>query len=226
MADTGRYADDLAALFEVLGEPPATLISALVLVDELQEATSDDLIAVRNAVHQLGQADGPFPVTFVGAGLPSLPAQLAEAISYAERLYDYRPIGLLGEDAARAALVRPSLDHDGTWAADAITQALGIAGGYPYFLQAVGKLEQPVAVSELASAMGKRRVSDLSVARNELINKAWCTRPNAARWPSLCPACTSSSLARTEAGAARPDAPLGLPPRRASISSALTRLRQ
>lgn len=231
MADTGRYADDLAALFEVLGEPPATLTSALVLVDELQEATSDDLIAVRTAVRQLGQADGPLPVTFVGAGLPSLPAQLAEATSYAERLYDYRPIGLLGEDAARAALVRPSLDHDVTWAADAITQALGIAGGYPYFLQAVGKHvwdaartspitvddvtvggefarrevdeglyrsrwerataaqkallralgaaggEQPVAVSELASAMGKRRVSDLSVARNELINKGLVYAP-------------------------------------------------
>jgi hypothetical protein len=143
VADTGRYADDLAALFEVLGEPPATLTSALVLVDELQEATSDDLIAVNTAVHQLGQADGPLPVTFVGAGLPSLPAQLAEATSYAERLHDYRPIGLLGEDAARAALVRPSLDHDVTWAADAITQALGIAGGYPYFLQAVGTCGTP-----------------------------------------------------------------------------------
>lgn len=139
VADTGRYADDLAALFEVLGEPPATLTSARVLVDELQEATSDDLIAVRTAVRQLGQADGPLPVTFVCAGLPSLPAQLAEATSYAERLHDYRPIGMLGEDAARAALVRPSLDHDVTWAADAITQALGIAGGYPYALQAVGK---------------------------------------------------------------------------------------
>lgn len=232
VADTGRFADDLAALFTVLGETSRDLgIGTLVLVDELQEATSDDLTAINTAVHRLGQTDTPLPITFVGAGLPSLPAQLAEATSYAERLYDYRPIGLLGEDAARSALVRPSLDHDVTWEPDAIAQALNIAGGYPYFLQAVGKHvwdaartstvtvddvtvggefarreideglyrsrweratpaqktllralsgtggEEPIAVSDLASAMGKRRVSDLSVARNELIKKGLLYAP-------------------------------------------------
>lgn len=232
VADTGRFADDLAALFEVLGETCRDLgVGTLILVDELQEATSDDLTAINTAVHQLGQADAPLPVTLIGAGLPSLPAQLADATSYAERLYDYRPIGLLGEDAARAALVRPSLDHGVTWEDDAITQALSIAGGYPYFLQAVGKHvwdaartsritaddvtvggefarrevdeglyrsrwerataaqkallralgttggEESVAVSDLASAMGKRRVSDLSVARNELIKKGLVYAP-------------------------------------------------
>lgn len=232
VADTGRFADDLAALFTVLGETSRDLgIGTLVLVDELQEATSDDMTAINTAVHRLGQTGTPLPITFVGAGLPSLPAQLAEATSYAERLYDYRPIGLLGEDAARSALVRPSVDHDVTWETDAIAQALSIAGGYPYFLQAVGKHvwdaartstvtvddvtvggefarreideglyrsrweratpaqktllralsgaggEEPIAVSDLASAMGKRRVSDLSVARNELIKKGLLYAP-------------------------------------------------
>jgi hypothetical protein len=232
VADTGRFADDLAALFDVLGETSRDLnVGTLVLVDELQEATSEDLTAINTAVHQLGQADTPLPVTFVGAGLPSLPAQLAEATSYAERLYDYRPIGLLGEEDARAALVRPSLDHDVAWDEEAVVQALSIAGGYPYFLQAVGKHvwdaartspitvddvsvgggyarrevdeglyrsrwerataaqksllralgaaggELPVGVSELAAAMDKRRVSDLSMARNELIKKGLVYAP-------------------------------------------------
>lgn len=232
IADSGRFADDLAALFEILGETSRDLgIGTLILVDELQEATGEELTAVNNAVHQIGQGDPPHPVTFVGAGLPSLPAQLAEATSYAERLYQYRPIGLLDGDAARAALVGPSLDHDVRWDDDALGLALEVAGGYPYFLQAVGKHvwdaaraspitvedvsvggesaraevdeglyrsrwerataaqkallralgetggENPTAIADLVTALGKRRVSDLSVARNELIRKGLVYSP-------------------------------------------------
>ncbi|GAB3351972.1 AAA family ATPase [Modestobacter lapidis] len=140
LADTGRFGDDLAMLMEVLGDTARTLgIGVLVLVDELQEAAPDELQAINTAIHHLGQQDSPPPVTFVGAGLPSLPAQLADATSYAERLYDYRPIGLLGEDAARAALVVPASARDVLWDEDAISAALTTAGGYPYFLQSVGK---------------------------------------------------------------------------------------
>jgi hypothetical protein len=232
IADTGRFADDLAALFAILGETSRDLgIGTLILVDELQEATAEELTAVNTAVHQLGQDAEPLPVTFVGAGLPSLPAQLADATSYAERLYDYRPIGLLSEEAARAALVGPSQGLDVDWHDDATAHALGVARGYPYFLQAVGKHvwdaarrtpitledvevgaglarsevdeglyrsrweratpaqkellralgerggEESAAMAELVAATGKRRVSDLSVARNELIKKGLVYAP-------------------------------------------------
>lgn len=232
VADSGRFADDLAALFENLGETSRDLgVGTLILVDELQEATAEELTAVNTAVHQLGQDAEPLPVTFVGAGLPSLPAQLAEATSYAERLYDYRPIGLLNPDAARTALVGPSIERDVAWDNDAVEQALAVAGGYPYFLQAVGKHvwdaarrspitvedvtvggelarrevdeglyrsrwerataaqkellraiaetggEEPSAIADLVTAMGKRRVSDLSVARNEVIKKGLVYAP-------------------------------------------------
>jgi hypothetical protein len=170
-------------------------------------------------------------VIFVGAGLPSLPAQLADATSYAERLYDYRPIGLLDATGARAALTGPTNAHGVVWEPDALAAALAVAGGYPYFLQAVGKHvwdaarsstinlddvqvggefarrevdeglyrsrwerattaqrqllramgelggDKPVAIAELAAAMGKRRVSDLSVARNEVIKKGLLYAP-------------------------------------------------
>jgi hypothetical protein len=219
-------------LFEVLGETSRDLgIGTLILVDELQEATPADLSAVNAAVHQIGQSDIPLPIVFVGAGLPSLPAQLADATSYAERLYDYRPIGLLDAAGAAAALIGPTLTHGVVWEPDALEAALAIAGGYPYFLQAVGKhvwdaartstinLDdatvggdfarqevdeglyrsrweratpaqrkllrtmgelgggKPVTVSDLAAAMGKRRVSDLSVARNEVIKKGLLYSP-------------------------------------------------
>jgi hypothetical protein len=232
IADSGRFADDLAALFETLGETSRDLgIGTLILVDELQEATAEELTAVNTAVHHLGQDAEPLPVTFVGAGLPSLPAQLADATSYAERLYDYRPIGLLRAEAARAALVGPSQQLGVTWDEDAVEQALDVARGYPYFLQAVGKHvwdaarkspiafedvevggelargevdeglyrsrweratpaqkellralgdtggEEPAAIGELVAVTGKRRVSDLSVARNELIKKGLVYAP-------------------------------------------------
>ncbi|MGY1856142.1 ATP-binding protein [Modestobacter sp. SYSU DS0290] len=139
-ADSGRFADDLAGLFEVLGETAQELgIGVLVLVDELQEATTDDLTAINTAVHHLGQQDVPPPVTFVGAGLPSLPAQLADATSYAERLYDYRPIGLLDEQSAEQALTVPAEGRGVHWDRDGLAAALSTAGGYPYFLQSIGK---------------------------------------------------------------------------------------
>lgn len=140
IADSGRFADDLASLFEILGETARDLrIGVLILVDELQEASAEELAAINVAIHNLGQADPPLPLSFIGAGLPSLPAQLAEATSYAERLYDYRPVGLLDESASRDALVLPSRQLDVDWDDEALSLALATAHGYPYFLQAVGK---------------------------------------------------------------------------------------
>ncbi len=232
VADSGRFADDLAALLEVLGETARDLgVGVLVLVDELQEAEPSELAAINTAVHRLGQAPTPLPVMFVGAGLPSLPAQLAEATSYAERLYDYRPIGLLEDAAAAEALIVPTHELGVEWEAEGIAAAIGSARGYPYFLQAIGKhvwdnartspialddvnvgliharrevddgLYQsrweratpaqrdlmrslaelggvdPASVADIAAHMGKRRTSDISVARNELIKKGLVYAP-------------------------------------------------
>jgi hypothetical protein len=140
VADSGRFSEDLAALFEVLGTTARELgIGVLVLIDELQESTLAELAALNTAVHQLGQADVPLPVIVVGAGLPSLPAQLAEVTSYAERLYDYRPIGLLDDDSARQALTIPANERGVAWNKDGLASAVSTAGGYPYFIQAIGK---------------------------------------------------------------------------------------
>jgi hypothetical protein len=232
VADTGRFADDLAMLFEVLAQTSADLgIGTLILVDELQEASPGELSAINTAVHQMGQSQVPAPIIFVGAGLPSLPAQLADATSYAERLYDYRRVGLLDAAGSAAALTGPTTAVGVEWEPEALAAALGIAGGYPYFLQEVGKHvwdaarssvfnlddvtvggqfarqevdeglyrsrweratpaqrkllramgeiggANPVEISDLVAAMGKRRVSDLSVARNEVIKKGLLYSP-------------------------------------------------
>lgn len=134
-ADSGRFADDLADLFEVLGQTARDLgVGVLILVDELQEAAKSDLRALNVAVHQNGQADVPLPVVVVGAGLPSLPAVLADATSYAERLYDYRTIGFLDDAGSSDALTMPTAALDVTWADDALAMALANAQNYPYLL--------------------------------------------------------------------------------------------
>jgi len=140
----------------------------LILVDELQEARSEELAALNTAVHLLGQAGVPLPLIFVGAGLPSLPAQLAEATSYAERLYDYRPIGLLDEQAAREALMVPASKLGVEWRPDALAAAIETARGYPYLLQAVGKhvwdnaRTTPIDMEDVAigQAQARREVDD------------------------------------------------------------------
>jgi hypothetical protein len=153
VADSGSFADDLAALFEVMGETARDLgIGVLILVDELQEADARELAAINTALHHLGQGETPLPLMLVGAGLPSLPAQLADATSYAERLYDYRPVGLLDRAAAVDALTIPTHALGVDWDAEALTMAAEVAGGYPYFLQAIGKHVWDNAVSTPISA--------------------------------------------------------------------------
>ena len=120
----------------------ATALSAdgrgfAVFIDEMQDVDDEHLsalIAVRRAA---GQNAWPFYV--VGAGLPSLPAKLAEARSYAERLFDYHEIGPLPESAAREALCDPAEKPGASYDVDAVRALVDVAMGYPYFIQEYGK---------------------------------------------------------------------------------------
>lgn len=137
-ADSGRIQFDLVDLAETVGA--AALedgIGALILVDEMQELTEEQMSAVCRSCHRAGQIGLPWFV--VGGGLPNLPAQLAEAESYAERLFDYRAIDRLKRDDAIYALTAPASEQRVAWAADAIEFVLDESGGYPYFLQQFGK---------------------------------------------------------------------------------------
>jgi hypothetical protein len=169
VADSGRFAEDLAALFEVMGETARELgIGVLILVDELQEADAEELAAINTALHQLGQGEVPLPLMLVGAGLPSLPAQLADATSYAERLYDYRPIGLLDRQAAVDALTIPTRALGVDWDPKALAMAADVAAGYPYFLQAIGKhvwdnaISSPISPDDVGVGLhdARREVDD------------------------------------------------------------------
>lgn len=231
VADSGDLAVDLQELLETIGLAAREADTVLVLaVDELQEASPDDLAALNVALHNLGQDVFPVPVVFVGAGLPSLPAVLADATSYAERLYDYRQIGLLDSDATVDALTAPARANGVAWEPDALAAAVAATGGYPYFIQACGSHvwavrvtdtitlddarigiesartevdqglyqsrweratptqrafmsamalddEAPSSMAELVSRLGKKRTTDLSVNRRDLIRSGQIYTP-------------------------------------------------
>src|SRR5579862_3399687 len=90
------------------------------------------------AFHRLAQQQ--LPVVVVGAGLPSLPAQLRVAKPYAERLFEYFPLGRLADAAARAALVMPATRSGAEFEEAGVEAILAAADGYPYFIQEIGRV--------------------------------------------------------------------------------------
>ncbi len=106
-------------------------------VDEIQDLDPPLLAALVMAQHRANQEAWPFYV--IGAGLPSVPAVLAEARSYSERLFLYRIIGPLSDNAAQRALSDPAESMGGRYTQVALTMLADASEGYPYFLQEFGK---------------------------------------------------------------------------------------
>lgn len=132
---------DTIKLFAEVGAAAAANGTGVVfLIDEMQLLGREDLEALCAAAHRAGQ-DG-LPVTVVGAGLPILPERLAEAKSYAERLFVFPELGALSEAAARQAILRPAetaiAGRPVRYEETAVDLLLKRSERYPYFLQAYG----------------------------------------------------------------------------------------
>ena len=137
-ADTGSLDTDLTDLGIDLADAAQDLgAGAALFIDEMQDLTREELAAACQACHEAGQREAQFYI--VGTGLPSLPALLADARSYAERLFDYWPIGALERTDASAALVRPAREAGVEWEEPAVARVVDASAGYPYFLQEFGK---------------------------------------------------------------------------------------
>src|SRR6266513_497699 len=116
-------------------------------------------IALFVACHELSQTGGPLIV--VGAGLPHLPAVLSASKSYSERLFRYARIDRLDREAADLALIAPAQREDVTFTAGALDALYAAADGYPYFVQAYGKVTWDVAAASPVTA------ADVSMAAPE-----------------------------------------------------------
>lgn len=138
IADTGDLELDLTELALDLAETARDLgVGVVILIDEMQNLSTEELAAIAAASHEAGQRNMPFAV--IGAGLPSLPSALRAAKSYAERLFEYRHIGPLSKAAAESALVVPAAVRSVHWNPEARDLVLHNAAGYPYFIQVYGQ---------------------------------------------------------------------------------------
>lgn len=137
-ADSGSIQFDLVDLAETVGAAAKDeRIGVVLLIDEMQDLTTEQMSAVCRSCHRAGQLSLPWFV--VGGGLPNLPTSLAAAESYAERLFDYRSLDPLGDRDAMFALTQPAEEQGVTWERAAARFVLDESGGYPYFLQQFGK---------------------------------------------------------------------------------------
>jgi hypothetical protein len=159
-ADSGDLEVDLTELFTDASSVAADLgVGIALFVDEMQDVPAPDVSALCAACHELSQVGGPLIV--VGAGLPHLPSVLSASKSYSERLFRYARIDRLDREAADQALIAPAEREDVLFKQDALDALYAAADGYPYFVQAYGKVTWDVAAASPISA------ADVAVAAPE-----------------------------------------------------------
>lgn len=143
-ADSGDLEIDLTELFVDAASIATDLgVGIALFVDEMQDVPARDASALCAACHELSQVGGPLIV--VGAGLPHLPAVLSSSKSYSERLFRYVRIDRLEREAADYALVAPAEREGVEFKPEALEELYGSADGYPYFVQAYGKVAWDLA---------------------------------------------------------------------------------
>jgi hypothetical protein len=145
-ADSGDMEIDLTELFADAASIATDLgVGIAVFVDEMQDVPPTDVSALCAACHELSQTGAPLIV--VGAGLPHLPSVLSASKSYSERLFRYVRIDRLDREAADLALIAPA-EREGVEFKPGALDALYLAAdGYPYFVQAYGKVTWDVATA-------------------------------------------------------------------------------
>jgi hypothetical protein len=134
LADTGDLQYDLPDLFTLIGRAAqAAGRGWVLLIDEVQYLSDADLSALIVSLHRMSQEG--LPVLLIGAGLPQIARLAGEAKSYAERLFQYPPVGALDPAAAGQAVEKPIVDEDAFIAPDALELIVSRTQGYPFFLQ-------------------------------------------------------------------------------------------
>jgi hypothetical protein len=143
-ADSGDIEIDLVELFtDVAGLAGDGGHGVAVFIDEMQDVDPDDVSALCAACHETAQQS--LPLIVVGAGLPHLPAVLSAAKSYSERLFRYARVDRLERVAADLALRAPAREEGADFTDDALAAMYDVTSGYPYFVQAYGKVAWDVA---------------------------------------------------------------------------------
>jgi hypothetical protein len=144
-ADSGDLELDLIELFTDVASLAGDLgVGIALFIDEMQDIPAPELGALCGACHEISQQGAPLLV--VGAGLPHLPVALAASKSYAERLFRYVSVDRLPREMAERAWTLPADSEDVGYEATALDELYRLTDGYPYFVQAYGKVTWDVAL--------------------------------------------------------------------------------
>ncbi len=144
-ADSGDLELDLIELFSDVSELARDLgVGIALFIDEMQDIGPAELAALCGACHEVSQQNAPLVV--VGAGLPHLPVALAASKSYAERLFRYVVVDRLPRPMADRALEAPAATEQVDFEPEALDALYELTDGYPYFVQAYGKVTWDLAV--------------------------------------------------------------------------------
>lgn len=160
---TGDLSIDLTDLFVAIAEAAKKRDTAVILlIDEIQYLQKDDLSALIMAMHKIAQRQ--LPLLLFGGGLPQLAKLAGDAKSYAERLFDYPPIGPLDEAGARLALSAPAEREGVKYAKDALDYVIEQTGRYPFFLQVWGSHCWDAAEKSPITLADAKRASETAIA--------------------------------------------------------------
>ena len=145
LADSGDIQFDLPDLFDVIGSAAELAKRGwLLLIDEVQYLSAEDLSALIVALHRVSQSN--YPIVFSGAGLPQVARLAGDAKSYAERLFDYPSVGPLDSSAAAVAIQRPVENEGAKISQAAVDKIVEDTHGYPFFIQEWGSTAWEIAV--------------------------------------------------------------------------------
>ncbi|MCL7419645.1 MAG: ATP-binding protein [Methylobacter sp.] len=138
IGDSGDLDSDLIDLFVALGETASDSEKYVCFfIDEVQYLSEEAVSALIASSHRITQKN--LPVVFICAGLPQIAALSGDAKSYAERLFEFIPIGELRNGSDLEALIEPARTRDVSYTPEAQNIILAEAKGYPYFIQEFGK---------------------------------------------------------------------------------------
>ncbi|PWJ27171.1 AAA ATPase-like protein [Branchiibius hedensis] len=150
-ADSGDIEIDLVELLSDVGGFASDVGRGVaIFIDEMQDLHPEDVSALCAACHEISQSG--LPVLIVGAGLPHVPAVLSASKSYSERLFRFARIDRLPRAEADRALVTPAEEEGAAYEPEALEAMYAVTGGYPYFIQAYGKVVWDAATASPITA--------------------------------------------------------------------------
>lgn len=164
VADSGDLESDLTQFFIAVGDAAQARNKPVALIiDELQYLDESELSALIMAIHRVTQKQ--MPIMMVGAGLPQLVGQMGRSKSYAERLFDFPPIGKLGKGDARRALEEPVQSAGERIAPGALAEIIKLTEGYPYFLQEWGYHSWNLATKSPIAMAAVNKATEVAIRR-------------------------------------------------------------